>query len=46
MKEKLKQLLEQNQWNITEEVIKEALEYHSQKHFLKIYLDMVVNLEW
>jgi 23S rRNA A2030 N6-methylase RlmJ len=35
MKKKLKKLLEQNHWNITEEVIKEAMDYHSPKEFFE-----------
>lgn len=35
MKNKLISLLEENQGNITEEVIKEALDYHSPKEFFE-----------
>lgn len=35
MIEKLKQLLEESHWNITEEVIKEAMDYHSPKEFFE-----------
>lgn len=35
MKNKLIDLLEKNNWNITEEVIKEAIEYHNPKSFLE-----------
>ncbi len=35
MKNKLLKLLEQNNWNITEEVIKEAMDYHNPKSFLE-----------
>lgn len=35
MKKKLQQILEANHWTITEEVIKEALDYHSPKEFFE-----------
>ena len=35
MKDTLKKLLKQNQGNITSEVIKEALDYHSPKEFFE-----------
>jgi hypothetical protein len=35
MKQKLQELLEQNQGNITEEVIKEAMDYHNPKDFFE-----------
>jgi hypothetical protein len=35
MKDTLEKLLEQNQGNITSEVIKEALDYHSPKEFFE-----------
>ncbi len=35
MREKLKQLLKDNHWNITEEVIKQSLEYDDPRIFFK-----------
>jgi hypothetical protein len=35
MKKRLKKLLEQNSWNITEAVIKEAMDYDNPKHFFE-----------
>lgn len=35
MKNKLLNLLEKNKWTITEEVIKEALDYHNPKEFFE-----------
>jgi len=35
MTDTLKKLLEENHWNITEEVIKEAMDYHSPKEFFE-----------
>jgi hypothetical protein len=35
MNKKLQQLLEENQGNITEEVIKEAMDYHNPKDFFE-----------
>ncbi len=35
MRNRLKQLLEENNWNITEEVINEALKYHNSKAFFE-----------
>lgn len=35
MKNKLLELLEQNNWNITEEVIKEAMDYDNPKDFFE-----------
>lgn len=35
MKNKLKKLLNENKWTITEEIIKEASDYHSPKDFFE-----------
>lgn len=35
MNKKLERLLEENSWNITEEVIKEAMEYSNPKEFFE-----------
>lgn len=35
MKNKLKKLLNENKWTITEEIIKEALDYHNPKDFFE-----------